>query len=246
MHDAAAGGIDKDRVRLHHRQLVIGDQSLCARGERHVNAQHVALPQDLLHRRRAPVRDVRPRRLRHERVVRDQLRVKGAPEDARDGLADVPHAQQAERLLVQDQPGAHLLGHQLALDLPLVDLGDLARDGHGQPEDELRDGAGVYARSVEDLDPPRGARVGVDLVDADPLLADGLEVRAGGNVLGGEIGGADEQVLGILPPVDMVLVAGLDCPEALLAVLYGFWVELVQEVDGRTAVVDGAGLPAAI
>lgn len=133
---------------------------------------------------------------------------------------------------MQREAAAGLFGHDGAGLLPPVDAADFARDGHGQGEDEFRDGARVRARRVEDCDVAGGAGRGVDLVGADAVFADGLEVRARRDVGGAQPRAADEEVLCVVPGGAEFGVGVEDDVEVLAGEGDGVGVEFVEDVDG--------------
>ena len=143
------------------------------------------------------------RRRRHDVVVEDP-HPEGGVRDLADPPADVAEADDPDRLA--EDVAAHVLRpvHEPAgvqrRHLP----GEVLREADHEGEDVLGDRLLVGAGGRDDQHAPLGRRRDVDVVDADPVAADDLQLRAGGVEQGGvdlAVGPGDDRV----GPVDLAV-----------------------------------------
>lgn len=183
VHDATAGSIDQDSFRLHVAELPVGQETTRVRRKRNMERDDIGSGNDFLQARGSSIGDIPGGDVRRQkRIVGEDPGVEGAVEDAGHGPADVAHADDADRLLVQRQPATRLLGHGRPALLAPGDVADLPRDRHREREHELCHGPGIGAGGVEHCNSALLAGFAVDFVGADAVLADGFEIRTLGDV----------------------------------------------------------------
>src|SRR5690242_2993610 len=97
---------------------------------------------------------------------------------------------------------------------------------------QVRQQPGIDTRRVQNGDISRFAGGCVDLVNTDTLFSDGSEVRRCCDILGGDPGATDENVLRALAPVGkLVWTVTAYGVEVGLTEIENIGVEVVQEVD---------------
>ena len=194
--DAAAGDVEQQRRRLHHRQLARSDEPARAPGQRHVDGDGVGPAEQLVE---ADQLDAAQRGLlgRHVRVLPEDGHLH-RPRPVRDGLADLAEAHDAQRLAPQLDAGQAATGR-----LPVagphggIALGDPAGEPVEQRERVFGGRDRVAGRRVDDHDAGPRRRVEIDVVHADAGPADDDEPAAGGDErrIGLDLAADDERVV---------------------------------------------------
>ena len=187
VHDPAAAGVDQERARLHHRQLLGAHEVPRQPGQRHVHGHEVRLPieRPFVH---PPDRFIE----RHRYQVVGEDPGTECREQADDPATDPSHAHHTHRDL----------GEPPALDPrphPLSDRGvrqmHTAKQRQRQPDRELRHGVGRSLRRVGNSDPPRARGKQVHVVEPNAHSGNQPELRRRlHHTLGDRPGAGDQDV----------------------------------------------------
>ena len=211
--DAAARGIDQDRVGVHRRQPLAIDEAVRLRRGRAVNRDDIDCRQQAVH---AGV-VLGPRRV----LVRQRIAIVimnlhlEAARARRDHLPDTPHAENAETL-AGDLPSNHerrapvlprLAAHQAFA------FAGAARGAEHQQHGDFGGRIGQHVRSIGDDDAPALRRLQIDMIDAHRVIGDRPDTRGQAlDGLGGKLfrvagqdrvgpGGQLQQFVGAIEPV---------------------------------------------
>lgn len=173
------------RALLHRLDFLGADEALGLVVQWRVDGEDIDPRQHLL--RRADQLDTQLLRPRggDERVVADDLHLH-SHRPRRDGLADPPQADDAQRLAGQLRTH-ELLAVPAALDKALVGRGDVPHQAVHQGQRLLGGGDRVSAGRVHHHNPLAGGGRSVDIVNADAGTGDGLQAAVARQRIGGDL-----------------------------------------------------------
>src|SRR5581483_2353610 len=194
--DAAAGGVDQDRGRLHQAQLALPDQVAGTAGERDVDREEVGPGQQLVERDAARVVTVEQVG-GDERVVGEQRHLEAA-QTGGERAGGVAEAEQADGLAAQVAVGQGVLAVPGAGANQAVMDRDLADEREPEANDVLGEALAGGVRGVGDHDPARGGGEDGDVVHAAAGADDGAAAGEDVEVVGGEAAAEEPDHVGVV------------------------------------------------